>query len=316
MKQQAHPVVLRSKREPVPRAPVVTGIVAAAMAPKTEKRKPGKTLAPVKIAEQITISGGFSKKQFVIHTREFQFDGVAVACVPISNQEAWLCEMATDSPVYQRPMSRVRILQTLKDQLGAAAQADVVDDKMGDLAFDDDGPELELTPRTPVKGPGPRKRCAKGASASTLVEHTDPDVARLLEMPGKPSVTKPTVQVQAAYGDKKLYIALQSLPWLIQYIAEEKASGGVAPVALRGDDHNEKSGVHWNARDNVWQARFRRDDGSWSTKTKSVHARMKCESDPLFGVDYEVAKKVVYDELDKWLNTQKAVTSVLPESQH
>jgi hypothetical protein len=284
---------------------VVTGIFAAAMAPKQEKRKPGKCLLPVKIAEQITISGGFSKKQFVIHTREFQFDGVAVSCVPISNQEAWLCEMATDSPVYQRPMSRVRVLQTLKEHLGATAQADVVDEKMGDLAFDDDGPELELTPRTPVKGPGPRKRCAKSASASTVVEHTDPDVTRLLEMPGTPSVTTPTVQVQVAYGDKKLYIALQSLPWLIQYIAEEKASGGVAPVPLLGEDPNKKSGIRWNHRDNTWQARMRRSDGTWSTKTKSVHARMESEGDPLFGADYEVAKKVVYDELEPWMNTAK-----------
>ena len=284
---------------------MVTGIFAAAMAPKQEKRKPGKSLAPVKIAEQITISGGFSKKQFVIHTREFQFDGVAVSCVPISNQEAWLCEMAADSPVYQRPMSRIRILQTLKEHVGATAQADVVDEKMGDLAFDDDGPELELTPRTPVKGPGPRKRSTKSVSASTVVEHTDPEVTRSLEMPGTPSVTTPTVQVQVAYGDKKLYIALQSLPWLIQYIAEEKASGGVAPVAHLGEDPNKKSGIRWNHRDNTWQARMRRSDGTWSTKTKSVHARMETEGDALFGADYEVAKKVVYDELEQWMNTAK-----------
>jgi hypothetical protein len=113
------------------------------------------------------------------------------------------------------------------------------------------------------------------------------------------------VQVQVAYGDKKLYIALQSLPWLIQYIAEEKASGGVAPVPLLGEDPNKKSGIRWNHRDNTWQARMRRSDGTWSTKTKSVHARMETEGDALFGADYEVAKKVVYDELEQWMNMAK-----------
>jgi hypothetical protein len=32
---------------------------------------------------------------------------------------------------------------------------------------------------------------------------------------------------------------------------------------------------------------------------------METEGDALFGADYEVAKKVVYDELEQWMNTAK-----------
>jgi hypothetical protein len=267
----------------------------------------------VKIAEQVTISGGFSKKQFVIHTREFMFEGVPIACVPISNQEAWLCEMATDSPVWQRPMSRVRVLQTLKDQLGTSTETDVVDDKMADLAFDDDCPDQELTPRTLVKGPGPRKRCTKASPASVTTEKVAPDVVRLLDMPGQPDSPQPLVQVRVAYGDKKLYIALDSVPWLLQYIALEKASGGVAPVPAASDESSKKNGIRWNFRDNVWQARCRRPDGTWSTKTKGVHARIACETDPLFKCDFEIAKKAVYDELQVWMNAERENTSAMSE---
>jgi hypothetical protein len=88
----------------------------------------------------------------------------------------------------------------------------VVDVNMRDLAFDDDGPEQELTPRTPVKGPGPRKRATKGTCASAVAEKAGPDIARLVEMPRQPGVPQPSAQVRAAYGDKKLHITLESLP--------------------------------------------------------------------------------------------------------
>jgi hypothetical protein len=134
------------------------------------KRKDGsqteKALAAVEVSQQITIRGGFSEKHFVIQTRDFSFDGANKACVPVSHTEPWLCEMATGSCVYQRPMCRSRILKMLKDQLIAKCGPETVNEKMQDLAFDDDGDDPASPLHTPVKGQGPRTRARKKESAS------------------------------------------------------------------------------------------------------------------------------------------------------
>ena len=275
-------------------------------------RKAGKTLAAVQVGQQFTITGGFSKKHYVIETRNFDFGERSVPCVPVSHRDPWLCEMATDSPVYQRPMSRVRVLHALRAHLGELPESHVVDEKMQDLAFEDDDVEQELTPRTPVKGQAPRKRGVKASPASAMAEQAQGRVARAVDMPSQPAVSDCSVEVLVALEDKKLWIALTSLPWLVQYVAQEKASGGVAPVAAAAEDRSNHSGIRWNFRDNTWQARCRRADGTWATKTKSVHGRTTKEKDALFNCDFEVAKKRVYEELEAWMLVERAAAGGPP----
>ena len=121
-----------------------------------------------------------------------------------------------------------------------------------------------------------------------------------------PSVADSTVEVLVALAEKKLWIALTSVPWLIQYVAEEKASGGVEPIPEPVQDRTHQSGIRWNFRDNTWQARCRRPDGTWATKTRSVQSRTTKATDPLFKCDFEVAKKRVYEELEAWMLAERA----------
>jgi hypothetical protein len=87
-------------------------------------------------------------------------------------------------------------------------------------------------------------------------------------------------------------------------------------VAVAAEDSAKNSGVRWNFRDSTWQARCRRPDGTWLTKTKSVHARIASERDPLINCDFEIAKKTVYDELDEWMNSEQDLSSEMTEHQH
>ena len=294
------------------RSPELTGKPPAAMSQSKPARKAGKALAAVQVGQQFTISGGFSKKHYVIKTRNFDFGQGCVPCVQVHHREPWLCEMATDSPVYQRPMSRVRVLHALRAHFGELAEGHVLDEKMQDLAFEEDELDQELTPRTPVKGQAPRKRGVKCGTASAVAEQSQDPVARTVAMPSQPAAADCTVEVLVALADKKLWLALTCLPWLIQYVAAEKASGGVAPVVEVGEDRSNNSGIRWNFRDNTWQARCRRSDGTWATKTKTVHGRTTKATDALFNCDFEVAKKRVYQELEAWMLLERAAAGESP----
>jgi hypothetical protein len=191
----------------------------------------------------------------------------------------------------------------LKDQLIAKCGPETVDEKMQDLAWDDDGDDPASSLHTPVKGQGPRTRARKKESAPALAEKVDPPMIGTLEMQSLPDATLSPVHVCVTWADKKLWIALPHIPWLVQYVAAEKATGGVAPVIPETEDQGKSGAIRWNFRDNTWQARCRRADGSWVTNTKGVHKRIALEGDPLFQCNFQAAKQAVYEELEKWVRS-------------
>ena len=127
-----------------------------------------------------------------------------------------------------------------------------------------------------------------------------------LEMQSLPDATLSPVPVCVAWADKESWIALPDIPWLVQYAATEKATGGVVPVIPETEDHGKSGAIRWNFRDNTWQARCRRADGSWVTNTKGVHKRIALEGDPLFQSKFQAAKQAVYEELEKWVRSHSA----------
>ena len=81
------------------------------------------------------------------------------------------------------------------------------------------------------------------------------------------------------------------------------------------EDAAKNTGVRWNFRDNTWQARCRRADGTWATNTKGVRRRITCEKDPLFKYDFETAKKLVYEELETWMASEREAASPQEDQQ-
>ena len=71
-------------------------------------------------------------------------------CVLIFSKAAWLCEMATGQAVYQRPLTRVNILNEIRQRV-INNEDSAADGKMAALAFDDDEDDDEKleTPKSP-----------------------------------------------------------------------------------------------------------------------------------------------------------------------
>ena len=282
--------------------------VCAVMAPKP------KTFHPVKFGRSLTISGGHTPgKQYVLDTQEFAFTcGLGVAsgvtevkkeCVLVSSQAAWLCEMATGQAVYQRPLSRVNILNEIRQRVTHNSEEPNADGKMAALAFDDDDETLE----TPKK----RKRGKQESTETPAVAGAA--ICKRIQVPQAWRDKSKSAIYAAIDCKRRLWLDIESLPWLIQYVKEEKESGGVAPVEekdIRGGgeqaDSEASAGaetfrIYWNFRDDGWVARARTVSGSWLQASRGVKRRQKTD-----GVDFQTAKKIVYEEMEAWVAAVRA----------
>ena len=89
---------------------------------------------------------------------------------------------------------------------------------------------------------------------------------------------------------RRLWLHVDALPWLIQYIRDDKESGGVAPIedsrGIPGED--ETSRMYWNFRDGNWIARAKAVDGSWLQASRGVKRRQKAVC-----LHFEAAKEAV-----------------------
>ena len=259
-----------------------------------------KAFHPVVLRRSLTLSGGYSGKQFVPETRQFEFirgGGETCAgsvevkeCVRISHKETWLCELATGLPKYQRPLKRVRIVRELTQLVvGLSGDAAEVDSKMAALAWDsDDSDDAE----TPKKGPAPARQRKKKNTPAVAGQVT----CKVVEVPEEPTPRSQKISVCAALDQRRrLWLDVEALPWLIFYIKEEKATGGVAPV----DDEPPAmpaSRIYWNFRDNNWIARAQGVDGAWLQTSRGIKRKQKASQ-----LDFEEAKAAAFSELSEWV---------------
>ena len=91
----------------------------------------------------------------------------------------------------------------------------------------------------------------------------------------------------------RLWLHVNSLDWLIQYIQDEKESGGVVPVE---EKDQAKPAIYWNFRDDSWYARAQTMTGKWLQISRGIKRRMK-ESNS----DWENAKQAVFEEMERWV---------------
>ena len=256
-----------------------------------------KAFHAVVLRRSLTLSGGFSSKQFVPQTREFKFprgcggsageEDEAKECVRVSHKEMWLCELATGQPKYQRPLARVRIVRELTQLVaGVVAEAD---SKIAALAFESEDSDCAETPK---KGPAPprqRNKKSTPAVAGTVI-------CKVVEVPEQPTPRSKKISVCAALdGQRRLWLEVGALPWLIAYVKEEKANGGLAPVE---DDSPARplSRIYWNFRDNNWQARAQSVDGTWLQISRGVKRKQST-----LRLDFEEAKAAAFSEVSEWV---------------
>ena len=133
-------------------------------------------------------------------------------------------------------------------------------------------------------------------------------IARRLEVATEPTPSSSKMFVNAALDEhRRLWLHVDALNWLLNYIHMEKMNGGVVPLEESPEDspavaeeRDTTGGVYWNFRDNNWNARAKDIHGNCLQVARGVKRRQKAES-----LDFQTAKQVTYEELQQWVSDVK-----------
>jgi hypothetical protein len=252
-------------------------------------------LLPVTIQKSMTITGGHSKKQYVLMTQPVQFEDGVADCVHVSVQEPWVSDMASGQSVCKRALARIAVLKKIKDAL-----LDDDDDQVGEdsmlAALTYDYGQDDVHPSTPQNWAAKRRR-----QSSASAEKQKKIRARCILLPNTPNDEADTKQVRAAVmAGGKLSVAVDDLSWLIGYMAEEKALSGVPLLSSPEKQKSDTWNIAWNFRDSTWQGRAKAPDGTWHTLTKCVARRTLNPADRLYEESYAESKDIMFAEMQAW----------------
>ena len=262
-----------------------------------------KIFRPLQLVSHLTLTGGYTTKKYVPQTRKFSnlrgggegADASAkeVECIMIGHREPWLCEITTGKSVFERPLARVRIIRELYKRLArivSHAAGSGADQQMAALAFDSDESDSQETPKkkpNPKGGRFPGKRAGASAVAGRLTCHA-------VSVPQHPSNPHALLCVGAAMDERgRLWLQVDCLTWLAEYIKAEKESGGVAPLE---ESEEAEPRVQWNFQHSSWQALAVSPDGKKERRERGVKARQKAG-----GMNFVEAKETLYRETLEWL---------------
>ena len=215
---------------------------------------------PVTVEQQFVVKGGMCNKPHVLQTMEITVSGGSKHFCRVVKSELWLLKCGVGVGAKNGAMKRSKVIDELKQKLhelskgvyGAAAVADQHESQHEEdpmLALDDIGTLGEPSPK---KGKYQPKR-----ACNQIFE---------IEMPCKPAVARNA----AVAGMRKisvlgrstnqLWIAVEDVGWLINYVAMEVALGGVderpEPAVAEGNCDVPDLRMRWDFGMNVWRAVF------------------------------------------------------------
>jgi len=232
---------------------------------------------PVSVQTQYVVAGGLCNKPHVLDTMDVQMASGIQTFVRIHKNEVWLLKCCAGATAQRGALKRSKIVEDLRQRLCeetpavaeesvavAAEESVAVADPMDTL--DDPMTALDDNVEAPAS-----KRCrySPKRTANRIVE---------LNMPAMP----PTISVAAvaaeggtggsegvratrrvrvlARSTNQLWLAVDDIDWLVAYMAEEVARGGVPleepPPAVAGNCEVEDLRMRWDFKKKAWLAEF------------------------------------------------------------
>ena len=218
-------------------------------------------MQPVHLETQFVVRGGLSKKPCVLDTMEIATPTGARHFCKVNKNDSWLLKCSAGREARKGVLKRSRVLETLKKKLGVVPARDSVvtestsypeeevdKDPMNELDVVVDG-AAQRSPKKP-------KYCPKRVC----------NRIQKIEMPVRPpesasSAVAGHCMVHAmARGTNQLWIAVEDVRWLVNYVAAEVALGGVAEEQDESDTEGNcelpQLRMKYEFAAKVWQADF------------------------------------------------------------
>ena len=111
-------------------------------------------------------------------------------------------------------------------------------------------------------------------------------------------VYKPANSVQ-------LHIAINDVPWLVQYLHDELGSSSKSLEAEQGELAADHLPAWFDMRDGAWQAKVRDMNGEMHRITRAV-PRRSLDKRAFDVSEYQVKKQAIYEEVLAWIAETKA----------
>ena len=190
------------------------------------------------------------------------------------------------------------ILRELPDLVFAAFAVDdsKSDSTLAALSFDDEDSDQLETPK--------KKSCNRRAKKDSASVAAETLTCKLVKVPRSPTDRDSKVSIFALLDARgRLWLSVDAVPWLVDYVRAQKESGGVAPVVDEASVVAETTRIYWNFRDDCWTARARCVDGTWMQTTRGIKRRQNHEQ-----LNFPEAKQAVYVSLQSWVADVEAGT--------
>ena len=237
---------------------------------------------PVSISSQVAVTGGWSTKSHTLECKTIHTADGATTFVKVRKDTEWLMKLAVGSTAHSGALERVKVFEELRAALaknGSAVAEDVVAEP-APAAVDADDPMAALDDVDAMAD-----QCQKPKRKRAYTSVRAKDKVSKIEMPALERTKFPeceqkrTVQVYAA-GTTAMWISSEDVEWLVQWVADEYGTGGVAMIDEEADElepNCEAPGVHirWNFDDGYDAIGV---DGPWKgNRTKSIVSKMTQE---------------------------------------
>ena len=235
----------------------------------------------VHLETQFVVRGGLSKKPCVLDTMEIATPTGTRHFCKVNKNDSWLLKCSAGREARKGVLKRSRVLETLKKKLGvvpaqdpeltestSAPSEEVAHDPMNDLDVVAEG-EAQRSPKKLKYHP--KRVCNR---------------VQKIAMPMRPpesasSAVAGHCTVHAmARGTNQLWIAVEDVTWLVNYVADEVALGGVAEQQDESDTEGNCElpllRMKYDFAASAWQADFVDGPLRGETFTSSV-ANMTAE---------------------------------------
>ena len=173
-----------------------------------------------------------------------------------------------------------------------------IDEKMDAMRFEDDD-----EPRTPVSKKRKVGQTDDEDSPGKRVRFWSTSPPHRVRVPTQAS-SREEREIVLMVSKGRLWIDEESMSWIVLWVKDEIDSGGIDPVER---DEKEPPKIRWDFSADCWVARCTREGGADDKPIERrgyVTRRMSTPGDPCHGLSKDSAKKIVYDELVRWLNNE------------
>jgi hypothetical protein len=171
----------------------------------------------------VAVEGGYGGGAQTVESKEILHEGKVISLIRVNKNNAWLLKACGGRSCHRGGLRRTRIIEELREKLESNAEAHAhATTAVRSAVADQEDPMLQLEELVVIeehaaKRTKPEKRRCVDNLQSVEVN----------EKLGMPQLR--TVRVMCSTRNT-LWIHEVDVPWLVTYMAEELASGGVGPI--------------------------------------------------------------------------------------